>query len=203
MILKSFFPSIANGFYVDVGASHTHFISNTQFFYQLGWRGINIDPNPNCMELFRKFRPKDINLELAVSDTEVEQIFYICKLPSLNTFSKEIVKIRTTTQSIEFNTEKKITPVTLSSILDQHLPKNQPIHFFSIDAEGSDLNILKSNNWEKYIPQVIAIESDMNFNIDEIENDEITKYLKDRSYKLIAMTPANLIFVQNSYKTLR
>src|SRR5579872_3262677 len=76
MILKSIFRDKTKGFYVDVGAYHPHFISNTHYFYKRGWQGINIDPSPNCMELFRKWRKRDTNLELAVSDIREEKTFF-------------------------------------------------------------------------------------------------------------------------------
>jgi hypothetical protein len=38
--------------------------------------------------------------------------------------------------------------VTLSSVLDQHLPPGQKIDFLTIDAEGHDLKVLCSNDWD-------------------------------------------------------
>jgi hypothetical protein len=51
-----------SGFYVDVGAFHPTKYSNTYYFYQRGWTGINIEPTPGQTDLFRKLRPRDINL---------------------------------------------------------------------------------------------------------------------------------------------
>ena len=36
-----------NGFFVDVGAFDPIKYSNTYLFYKKGWRGINIEPNPD------------------------------------------------------------------------------------------------------------------------------------------------------------
>lgn len=52
------------GFYVDVGAHHPMRFSNTYFFYRMGWSGINIDAMPGSMKEFKKYRRRDINLEL-------------------------------------------------------------------------------------------------------------------------------------------
>ena len=57
---------IDNGFYVDVGAHHPYYLSNTYIFYRQGWRGLNIDAMPGSMALFEKNRPRDINLESGV-----------------------------------------------------------------------------------------------------------------------------------------
>ena len=67
MVLKELFADKNQGFYVDVGAHHPFRFSNTYLFYKKGWRGINIDAMPRSMELFDKFRPRDINIECGVA----------------------------------------------------------------------------------------------------------------------------------------
>ncbi|TLD96815.1 hypothetical protein LS71_004220 [Helicobacter jaachi] len=57
-----------SGFYVDVGAHHPFRFSNTYLFYTQGWRGINIDATPGSMEAFRKYRARDINLEMGIGE---------------------------------------------------------------------------------------------------------------------------------------
>ncbi len=56
------------GFYIDVGAHHPKRLSNTYYFYKKGWRYMNIDAKPKCMKIFRRTRPRDLNLEFAISD---------------------------------------------------------------------------------------------------------------------------------------
>jgi hypothetical protein len=42
----------------------------TKAFYDRGWNGINIDPLPNKYLLFKKYRIRDINLQLGAGDKE-------------------------------------------------------------------------------------------------------------------------------------
>jgi hypothetical protein len=37
------------GFYLDIGAYHPLRYSNTHYFYEKGWNGINIDATPGSM----------------------------------------------------------------------------------------------------------------------------------------------------------
>ena len=90
MILKRIFNEKKNGFYIDVGAHHPKRFSNTHYFYLKGWRGINIDAMPSSMKLFNKQRPKDINLEIAISDKKEVLTYYGFNESALNSFSKEI-----------------------------------------------------------------------------------------------------------------
>ena len=71
-ILLMPFENCKDGFYV---AHHPTRYSNTYLFYRMGWSGINIDAAPGSMNLFKKKRPRDINLEVAISDREEELTF--------------------------------------------------------------------------------------------------------------------------------
>ncbi|RYV51347.1 FkbM family methyltransferase [Pengzhenrongella frigida] len=58
------------GFYVDVGAFDPSYDSVTRALYERGWRGINIEPQPERLEAFERERPEDSNLSLAVGDRD-------------------------------------------------------------------------------------------------------------------------------------
>jgi len=77
IILRRIFEQKAYGFYVDIGANHPKRFSTTNYFYIHGRRGINIDATPGSMIAFRKMRPKDINVEIPISDESKALTFYI------------------------------------------------------------------------------------------------------------------------------
>lgn len=85
----------------------------------------------------------------------------------------------------------------LSFILDTYLPNDIQIDFLSIDVEGLDYDVLVSNNWEKYKPSVIAVESWYSSDINDMKNNEIYKLLKSKNYTLYAKTVNTLIWKQN------
>src|SRR5262249_3245062 len=58
------------GSFVDVGANNPFIDSNTHFFHLRGWSGTNIEPTRQGFEQFVEHRPDDLNLPVAVSDTE-------------------------------------------------------------------------------------------------------------------------------------
>ena len=90
MVLKSVFQNQERGFYVDVGAHHPKLCSNTYFFYKLGWSGINIDAMPGGMELFKNFRPRDINLETAIARNKQELTYFMFAEPGASHFGQNI-----------------------------------------------------------------------------------------------------------------
>ena len=94
MVLRRLFEWQAHGFYVDIGAHHPFRFSNTCFFHRKGWRGINVDPNPDAIAAFRSVRPSDINLCVGVSDAPGELTFHFFNEPALNTFDADLAEER-------------------------------------------------------------------------------------------------------------
>lgn len=193
LILGRIFERKTKGFYVDVGAYHPVRFSNTHLFYQKGWRGINIDPMPGGMKIFDEIRPQDINIEAAVSDLEVELDYYSFNEGALNTFSDELAEERSKLDGYFIQFQRKIKTKKLSDILDEYLPENQIIDFFSIDTEGHDLNVLQSNNWEKYSPQIVITEI-LGLNFEKLYDSELYLFMKSINYSFFAKTFNSLFF---------
>ncbi len=198
MILRRLFENQQTGFYVDVGAHHPKRFSNTYFFYKLGWNGINIDAMPDSMKSFNKIRPRDINIEKPVSDKKQVLTYYAFNEPALNGFSKELSEERDAKGNYFIQFTKEIETSTLTEILDNNLPKNQNIDFLSIDVEGLDFMVLKSNNFEKYKPKVILIEI-LGSSLNDIEKNEISEYLKEYDYSIYAKAVNTVIFINDNF----
>jgi FkbM family methyltransferase len=194
MVLRSFYEGKKNykGFFVDVGAHHPSRFSNTSYFYKKGWRGINIEPTPGAIMAFNIFRKRDINLNLGISSIKDKLIFYCFNEPALNGFSKEISEKRNSSKKYKIIKQVEIETYPLADILDTHLPVNQQIDFLSIDVEGLDLNVLQSNNWDKYKPTYILVEDRIEF--ENLNSSEIYTYLKEQGYQLVAKTLRTLFF---------
>jgi len=193
LVINRFLNNQEKGFYVDIGAHHPIRFSNTYKFYLMGWRGINIDAMPGSMSLFNQIRPNDTNLELAVSNKPETLTYYIFNEPALNTFSEEEAKSHENNNLYHIIDKKNIKMSTLASILDSYLPNDTQIDFMSVDVEGLDLLVLESNNWNKYKPSMLLVES-LRENLDSIDNNLIYKYLKEQGYDLVAKTYNTLFF---------
>jgi FkbM family methyltransferase len=186
LVLSRIFESQESGFFVDIGALHPQRFSNTYKFYRAGWRGINVDAMPGSMEIFRKIRPEDINLEIPVSDKIEHLDYHVFNEPALNTFSKELADERSQKEQYHVERVINIKTNTLENILDEHLPKNQKIDFMTIDAEGLDFQILTSNNWAKYSPQIVLIENELE--LTEVLGSKSDLFMNEKGYKIYAKT---------------
>ena len=192
IILNRIFEDKASGLFVDVGAHHPKRFSNTFLLYKKGWHGINIDPLPGSMKIFKKIRPRDINLEIAVSHKEQELTYYMFNEPALNSFSKTIAMQH---QNDHYKIEKmiKVPSLPLSKILTNHLPKRQAIDVLNVDVEGLDLEVLRSNDWQNYRPKIILVEI-LNSSLNTINSEPIYKFLGKMGYSLVSKLFHTCIF---------
>jgi FkbM family methyltransferase len=194
MILRRLFESKTTGFYVDVGAHHPKRFSNTYFFYKQGWKGINIDAMPGSMDDFNIYRPRDVNIEASVSSETKQMPYYIFNEPALNGFDPVLSKIRDSRLS-QYKIIKTINIKTrrLEDILDDYLPSGQIIDFMSIDVEGLDFEVLKSNNWSKYKPEVVLVEV-IGSTLADLLNNQVTQYLSKYDYDIYAKSVNTVIY---------
>ena len=77
-ILK-YTKNIERGFYVDVGCYHPTHINNCNLLYQKGWTGVNIDISKFSIDLFNYLRPKDLNVNCAISNSSEKVSFFYQK----------------------------------------------------------------------------------------------------------------------------
>lgn len=195
VILQNYFNyrKRKNGFYVDIGAYHPVALSNTYWFYKRGWRGINIEPNPSLLKEFKKCRKKDINLNMGVSKKSQILMYYTFKRSSgFNTFVEGNARKIEQEKGIK-SVQMKIQTEPLDKILQNYLPTNQIIDFMSVDTEGFELEILKSNNWNTYRPEILVIET-LNENIEQIIKSLLYQFICDQSYVLYSWAKPSLIF---------
>lgn len=195
MILSRFLSDKNVGYYVDIGAHHPYRFSNTYFFYKSGWRGINVDALPGTKVLFDKERPRDVTIEMGISSTEGALQYYMFNEPALNTFSEEEAIKKDALEHYYIQKKVEIQTVPLKILLDNYLPENQHIDFMTIDVEGLDLIVLKSNDWELYRPKFLLIENLVRQPIQElVETSELYSYLTSKDYELISKSMNTLFF---------
>jgi FkbM family methyltransferase len=194
MLLRGIFVGQSTGFYVDVGAHHPQRFSNTNYFYLAGWHGINIDAMPGSMEPFRQLRPRDINLEIGVSESTETLPYYVFNEPALNGFSKEVTDRVTEKGEYKLLFTKPVPTRPLAEILDEYLPANQTIDFLTIDVEGLDQAVLRSNNWEKYRPRVILTETIHTY------PGSAAQFLKGLGYRELCSTLRTQFFCRDDFR---
>jgi FkbM family methyltransferase len=193
MVLARIFEGKSNGVYVDVGAHHPIRFSNTYMFYLRGWSGINVDAMPGSMEAFRKLRPRDCNVEALISNKSGSVKYYLFNDFAMNTCDAELARQRDGLAHFRLTGTRTLQPQSLSAILEKHFPAGREIDFMSVDVEGWDLDVLESNNWQKFRPAIVLIE-DCLLSMDHALESPGARFLRQRGYALFAKTVNTLFF---------
>jgi FkbM family methyltransferase len=158
-ISDNIFNNKKNGFFIELGATDGISLSNTYFFEkELGWGGICIEPNPKYKDDLIKNRDchKSFSPVYSVGGKEVE--FELINQGEYSGIKNHLNHVPINNQS-SLNIEKTIImkTETLTAILDKY---NAPkyIDYLSLDTEGSELEILKGLDFNKYIIGYISVE---------------------------------------------
>lgn len=185
---------IQNGQYVDVGANHPTFLSNTYGLYRKGWRGICIDANSQLIKKYAYYRPKDKAVDVLVSDQEELRGFYMVQNNVLST-TKEFALEQYKQEGLEIKL-KTLKTQTLTQILDEHqFPSG--FELLSVDAEEHDFEVLQGLDWEKYQPKLVVVE-DETFDSTRAEQNPIFCYMKEKGYALEGFVLKNLYFLKSA-----
>lgn len=196
MILSRLLGNQRRGFYVDVGAHHPYRFSNTFHYYLRGWRGINIEPNPELLERFSRLRNRDINLTCGISDVAGELPYYQFNEPALNTFDEGLARRREAGSSYRIVDTRIVEVLRLEDVLSRHLPPGTSIDFMTIDVEGLDLRVLQSNDWTKFRPRYVLVEA-LREDLESVLRTGIHKLMKGLGYALVAKTVNTCFYSDN------
>lgn len=148
---------IEKGYYIDVGAAWPDEDSVTKAFYDRGWSGINIEPNPNLQVLLQRDRPRDTNLQVAVADEEGVLMMNFIGHTGLSTLEDSIAE-QHSEQGLSVS-RSEVTLTTLASICSNYVPLGQPIHFLKVDVEGLEPAVLMGNDWQQFRPWIVLVEA--------------------------------------------
>lgn len=158
VLLDRLFPRGLTGFYVDVGANDPIRNSITKHFYDLGWHGVNVEPASEPFKRLAKARPRDVNLNVGLSDHEGMLTLYEFPpdISAVSTFSEEQAEWHR--DSGLASVAQPVSVTTLAKVLQEHAAE-RTIDFLSIDVEGHERQVLAGGDWTRFRPRVVVVEA--------------------------------------------
>jgi FkbM family methyltransferase len=198
VMLDRVFKTKTNGFYIDVGAADPTNLSVTKWFYDNGWRGINIEPVSEFFDLLERDRPRDINLNCGAGSANGEMRFHEYPVKEWSTFDLQ-------TQAPAKGPDETIREIvaavkTLNDIIEENAAE-QPIDFLKIDVEGWEEQVLRGIDFGKHRPTVVLIEA-----IDRDTGEQISaaseKLLAEAGYLFVYFDGINKFFLKKENENL-
>lgn len=160
--------------YLDVAANHARRWSGTWFFDRcMGWDGVCVEANEKYWEELESQRTCDV-VTNCVSDRERLVNFSLTDAYGGVVSSKDVRGVngslheRADKFKDRFRGIKQMTCSTLRKEV-----KAQHVHFWSLDVEGHELEVLNGFDWEKTTVDVIVTEN---------RSKQVSSILKDRGY---------------------
>lgn len=201
VILNRIFPNERQGFYVDIGAMHPVNDSVTNWFYQNGWRGVNVEPNPIAYQEFTKLRDRDVNLQVVVSERKGQVHLKACQDPTAPEFGLSTVheEPRDAIQSVGMGNYQSI-PVSSISLNDLHTEHNVPknYEFLKIDVEGSEYNILSVADFSQWRPKVVLVEATKPLSREE-NYQSWEPFLLNQNYRFFYFDGLNRFYLSDDF----
>ena len=198
VLLDRCFGQQGTGFYIDVGAQDETTDSVTKHFYEAGWSGINVEPNPGYVSLLEA-RLRDLNVCVGASNREDTLEFYQFDngLSTLSHNNSDLAKKRGF-----FSLKTMINVKTLTSILEDAGYSELAFEFLKVDVEGHELQALQGLDLNRYRPKVILC---------EVTNPDSTKkadfypslnqYLSENNYSFSYFDGLNSWWIDNSFSS--
>ena len=196
-IATKFLPE-TDGFYIDIGAGSPIEASNSYLFYKRGWGGICVDPIAINEKLHKVFRPRDKFLRSLVGNSlGGGGVKFFEFIPSgYSTTDQKAATELQKKKGVFFIRSRFIQAITLASIAPTATPENATL--LTIDAEGGDLDVLKSNDFKRFLPRVIICE-DYKIYLEGAPSFDLDTFLNNFQYQLVKISGYSKIFVHRSY----
>lgn len=187
--------SFATGTYVEIGANRPVAASNTYKLYRRGWRGLVIDATPGFATLFRLFRPADICEQLAIGGGGGSLSFYSFGIGSAVN-SADLNHIEYWSQVIGERPQLVSVPKqSLEEVYRRHAQRFPNVDLLSVDVEGMDLEVLKSNDWKLFRPRILVVEQ-LELRFEEMRRSELSQFVESQGYRFYAWAPYSIIFLR-------
>ncbi len=150
------FAGQSTGTYIDVGAGHPVADNVSFWFYERGWQGIVVEPQPELAALYHRLRPRDRVVRGLVGRQNGEIDFHVVdRLHGLSTTVEHLAQ-KTRTFGVDYQTVR-MPVTTLAKLCETHGLGS--IDFLKIDVEGAEGDVLFGGDWKRFRPKVIVAEA--------------------------------------------
>lgn len=176
-----------SGFYVDIGANHPARLSNTWRLHCRGMRGVTVEPNRVLFSLHERFRAEDVHLCAGAGERDGALNFYRMVPHPMSTFSAEQCE-KNLAEGCRLLSRSLVPVLSVKTILESCSFQDRPIFaLLSVDTESLDEAVLRGNDWDRFRPILIEVES---FD----HGGAIRDLLIEKGYELLTSTGHNDIY---------
>jgi FkbM family methyltransferase len=185
------FAGQKSGTYIDIGAGHPVADNVSFWFYERGWQGIVVEPQPELAGLYARLRPRDVVVQGLIGRNDGEADFHLVE--RLHGFSTTVQHHAEKAKAFGVGYQTVRVPVTTLSKIGETVG-GKPIDFLKIDVEGAEADVLFGGDWQRVRPKVIVIEA-VTPGSGEPAWHEWEPFLIDQNYRFVLFDTLNRFYV--------
>lgn len=183
--------------YLDLGANHAKYLSNTYYFYQKMGHGVLVEANPQLIPELERERERDtvLNRCVAPNSGEYEKLFILSGDGLSSPDRESVEEAIQQTPGLKLNDTVMVETISVNDLFRDYFEECPS--FVSMDIEGMEMDILSSIDFEAYRPLVYIIET-IPYSANLVtgrKEMEIVDFMKSKEYDEYAFTGINSIFV--------
>jgi FkbM family methyltransferase len=180
--------SIQRGTFLDIGAYHPFTFSNTRRLYELGFKGVFVEPSPSLRGAFEEEYQSDpsiVLLPVCVGESNGIATLWDSGGDAISSLNVEETKKWTEAYGTKF-TPIEVEILTVAELL--HRCPYRKFDFVNIDTEGNVWEIVRQFDFQALACTVVCLEWNGR------DAELYLKHLGDQGYREIHRNHENLIF---------
>lgn len=189
-VILKYFEGQTLGTYLDIGAYDPEVFSNTRALYELGWRGVLVEPaemNYNVLKNYFKDDKATQIIQTCVGNYDGEITFLDSGGDAIGTTLDSHAKIWAEGYGTKY-TKVKSRIVTLNTLLQETIYKK--FDFVNIDTEGTNFEILTQFNFNAIGCRMVCVE------YNGFDKPKYLGFCQRQGFRLIHSNGENLIFAK-------
>jgi len=189
---------INKGFFVEVGAFDGEGWSNIAGLIDVGWFGIEIEPNPISFAQLQQ-RYKDNNnikcINIAIGKQEKAKMWMRHAISTTSEYQNELYK-----QASWFNGMEQVIDVNMIGLDKLLMQEKCPLDFdvLVIDVEGVEVEVLETFSIDLWKPKLCIVEAQENHHMSGFDHEAkaVNEYFDKAGYIKIYSDEVNNIYVR-------
>jgi FkbM family methyltransferase len=150
------FAGQETGTYIDIGAGHPVADNVSFWFYERGWHGIVVEPQPGLAVLYEHLRPRDTMVRALIGREGGEMDFHLVE--RLHGFSTTVQRHAEQAKALGVAYRTVRMPVmTLAELCRRH--RVEQVDFLKVDVEGAEADVLLGGDWQRFRPKIVLAEA--------------------------------------------
>ena len=173
---------IEKGKYLDIGAFHPRWVSNTHILHKYGFSGYCVDLDEKRLRWFRFDRGKRVTTICGAVSNLDKEFIEVYKFKRKSPFSLVDTTLKEHAEKFKSKGVGEYETVKVKNLnINNLFTKVGKINVLNIDIEGKDFEVIKSSNLEIIDPDVILIEDNSGL----FPSNELTDFFLKRNYNLL------------------